>query len=245
MESESRGLGCTIKQVVTLIVVVVVIAAMILLITSWPASDARDARSSLAIERAEALQPWNLAVAITIRILLVVALLGLLVTGFRWLDTRARLIRPDRETGQMPAYRARRGETVIDMNRSVDGKTQTALLGGKTALFLALFFRYLLKKEPPPELHQPAVTVLPPDTSPEQMQITSQDQVARALLGASRCGNPQQVIRAAQMLAPPARRPQDLPPILVHDDVAPRETQLLLEQARREWDQLAEGHERD
>ncbi len=190
----------------------------------------------LRAARAEALQPWDIVLSITLRVALVVALLGTVIIGLRWLDTRARLIRPDRETGQMPAYRARRGETVIDMNRSVDGKTQTAMLGGKTALFLSLAFRYLLDRDPPPELQQPAVTVLQPDTSPAQMQITSQDQVARVMLAASRGKqDPQSGAQVAQALAQQAHPPQGLPPLLI-EGVAPRETQLLLETARREWD---------
>jgi hypothetical protein len=244
MDSKNRGLGCTAGAIVTLVVVVVIIAAILALVSALSSPGAKDAHSTLALERAEALQPWNIAVAIALRVLLVVSFLGLLVVGLRWLDARARTIHPDRETGQMPAYRARRGETIIDLNRAVDGKAQTALLGGKTLLLAALLFRYVLRREPPPELRQPAVTVLPPDISPEQLQVTTQAQAVQALTAASRGGDPQQTARTAQMLTPPARQPQSLPPLLVDETIAPRETQLLLVQARREWDNVIEGDER-
>lgn len=245
MDSQSKGLGCTAGTVVALVVVVVIIAAILSLASALSSTDTKDAQSSLTLERAEALQPWNLAVAIALRVLLVVAFLGLLVIGLRWLDARARTIRPDRETGQMPAYRARRGETIIDLNRAVDGKAQTALLGGKTLLLAALLFRYVLRREPPPELRQPAVTVLPPDVSPEQMQVTTQAQAVQALAAASRGGDPQQTARTAQMLTSPARQPPSLPPLLIDESIAPQETQLLLAQARREWDNVIEGDEHD
>jgi len=244
MDSQNKGPGCTAGAIVAVVVVVVFLAASLALVSALSSSDARDTRSSLALERAEALQPWNIAVAIALRLLLVVAFLGLLLVGLRWLDARARTIRPDRETGQMPAYRARRGETIIDLNRAVDGKAQTALLGGKTLLLAALLFRYVLRREPPPELRQSAVTVLPPDVSPEQVQVTSQAQAVQALAAASRGGDPQQTARAARMLTSPARQPHSLPPLLVDETSAPRETQLLLAQARREW-QVSDGDERD
>jgi hypothetical protein len=244
MESQSRGFGCTVSHVVSLVIVVALVAGAISLVTSLTSpSDAKDAQSRLATERAEALQPWNIAVAITLRALLIVALVSLVIVLFRFLDIRARTIWPDRDTGQMPAYRVRRGETVVDLNRSADGKAQTAILGGRTLLLAALFFRYALRREPPPELEQPAVTVLPPDATPEQMQVTSQAQAVQALAAASRRGDPERAARTAQMLAPPARQPQNLPPMLIDEAIAPRETQLLLEQARNEWDEISEGDE--
>ena len=239
--NSNRGLGCSWEALLIGVALLTIVALVLFLWLQEP-STVETAKAQRRIERAEAWQPWNVAlgivwrvVAIGVGLTLLAGLVAAVRAGVRKLDLNARLIRPDRETGQLPAYRARRGETIIDLNRVVDGKAQTAILGGKTLLLTALLFRYVLRREPPPELRQPAISVLPPDVSPAQVQVTTQAQAVQALAAASRGGSPQQTAQAVQMLtAPPAALPHGLPPLLA-EGTQPREVQLLLEAGRRQW----------
>lgn len=213
------------------------------LLTREP-SAAELARSRLQIERAETLQPWTVALGVALRVLaigaglaLVLGLAAVVRAVARWLDTQSRLIRPDRETGQFPAVKVRRGEAVVDLNRLPDGKVMTGVVGGKTALLLILFFRYVLRREVPELTEQPAIIIVtPPDTSAEQLQVTTQAQVGQALAAASRGMSPQQAGQAVQALLPGQRLDRGLPPLLV-EERQPKEVQLLLEAGKRQWDQ--------
>jgi hypothetical protein len=125
-------------------------------------------------EHAEALhQPWNVAITGTSRAVAIGAGLVLLLdptaavrTGVHALDTRARLSRPDTDTGQFPAVKVRRGETVVDLNRPPDRKVQTVVLGGKmggkTGLLLAMFLCYALGREVPELTEQPNIVLIFP-----------------------------------------------------------------------------------
>jgi hypothetical protein len=211
------------------------------LLTKEPSS-AEMARSRLQVERAEALQPWNVALGVAWRVVAIgvgLALLLGLMAGVRvvvcWLDTRSRLIRPDPQTGQFPAVKVRRGEAVVDLNRTPDGKVMTGVVGGKVGLLLVLLFRYVLGKDVPEVTEQPAILVTPPDTSAAQLQVTSQAQVVQALAAASRGTTAQQATQAAQAMLPLRRVGRGLPPLLVAE-AQPREVQLLLEAGKRQWD---------
>jgi len=244
--SGGLGLGCSLRAML-LVAAVLILALIAIGLMSREPSEAQLARSRLAVERAEALQPWTIALGVALRVVAIAAggllVFGLLLAvraGARWLDTQSRLIRPDRDTGQFPAVKVQQGEAVVDLNRLPDGKAMTGVVGGRTALLLVLFFRYVLHRDVPELTEQPAVLLAPPDVSPEQVQITTQAQVAQALAAASRGGDPQRTTLAAQVLTPPAtRQTQALPPLLV-EGAAPREVQLLLEAARREWRQAGE-----
>jgi uncharacterized membrane protein len=197
----------------------------------------------LAMERAASLQGWNLALNIAWRIILIgvgIALLLGLAAAMRAashkLDLSSRLIRPDRQTGQFPAVRVRQGEALVDLNRLPDGKAMTGVVGGKAAFLLVLFFRYVLRQELPELTQQPAIIVTPPNTSPEQMQITSQAQATQALAAASRGGDARQAVQVAQAVTTPARQPPALPPLLI-GGTEPQEVRLLLDTARRRWEQ--------
>ena len=244
---KNRGLdlGCS-PQLVLLTVTILILAVVAIGLLNREPSEADLARSQLQIERAEAFQPWTVALGVALRLLVIgaglVLVLGLAAAvraAVRWLDTQARLIRPDRETGQFPAVKVRRGEAVVDLNRLPDGKAMTGVVGGKTALLLVLLFRYVFHKEVPELTEQPAVIVTPPDVSPEQLQITGQAQIGQALAAASRGMSPQQAGQAVQALLPGQRLERGLPPLLV-EERQPREVQLLLEAGKRQWDQRGE-----
>lgn len=246
MDDKSTGggldLGCSTRSLLITASALILIVIIGGLLIREPSAE-QLARSRLAVERAEALQPWTIALGVALRAmaiaaggLLVVGLLSAIRAAARWLDTQSRLIRPDQQTGQFPAVKVRRGEAVVDLNRLPDGKAMTGVVGGRTALLLVLFFRHVLHKEVPELTEQPAVLLAPPATSPEQMQVTTQAQVGQALAAASRGGDPQRAALAAQVLAPPGRQAQSLPPLLV-EEAAPREVRLLLDAARREWRQ--------
>jgi hypothetical protein len=201
----------------------------------------------LAMERAESLQGWNLALNIAWRVILIgigIALLLGLAAAIRAsahkLDLNSRLIHPDQQTGQFPAVRVRQGEAVVDLNRLPDGKVMTGVVGGKAALLLALFFRYVLGKKVPDLTNQPAILIEPPDTSPEQMQITTQAQATQAIAAASRGGDMQQTARIAQALSLPTRQPPTLPPLLVKG-TEPQEVRLLLDAAWQQWERDMHG----
>jgi hypothetical protein len=68
------------------------------------------------------------------------------------------------------------------------------------------------------------------------MRVTTQAQAGQALAAASRGGDPQRAAQAMQASAYSARQTQGLPPLLV-EEATPREVQLLLDAARREWRQ--------
>jgi len=247
-ESKKGGgldLGCSPQFLLLSAAILILAVAAIGLLTREP-SAAELARSRLQIERAEALQPWTVALGVALRVLaigaglaLVLGLVAAVRAAARWLDTQSRLIRPDRETGQFPAVKVRRGEAVVDLNRLPDGKAMTGVVGGKTALLLILFFRYVLRKELPELTAQPAIIVTPPDTSPAQLQVTTQAQAGQALAAASRGMSPHQASQAVQALLPGQRADRGLPPLLV-EERQPREVQLLLEAGRRQWDQGGE-----
>lgn len=241
---ERRGLdpgACSIRGIVILIIALISIGAGAWLLSRAPSTE-QMARSQLAIERAETLQPWNMALGVTWRIVAIgvglVLLLGLVAAiraGARWLNLRSRLIHADRETGQFPAVEVSPGAAVVDLNRLPDGKVMTGVLGGKTALLLTLFFRHLLGKEVPEIDERPSVIIQRHDTSPEQLQVTTQAQAAQALAAASRGMTSTQATQAAQgLLMRPVQR--DLPPLLVEEN-APHDVQLLLEEGKRQWDQ--------
>ena len=250
MDGESKkggglDLGCSPQFLLLSAAILILAVAAIGLLTREP-SAAELARSRLQIERAEALQPWTVALGVALRVLaigaglaLVLGLIAAVRAAARWLDTQSRLIRPDRETGQFPAVKVRRGEAVVDLNRLPDGKAMTGVVGGKTALLLILFFRYVLRRELPELTEQPAIIVTPPDTSPAQLQVTTQAQAGQALAAASRGMSPQQASQAVQALLPGQRADRGLPPLLV-EERQPREVQLLLEAGRRQWDQGGE-----
>lgn len=244
---KNRGLdlGCS-PQLVLLTLTILILAVVAIGLLDREPSEAELARSRLQIERAEAFQPWTVALGVALRVLaigaglvLVLGLAAAVRAAVHWLDTQARLIRPDRETGQFPAVKIRRGEAVVDLNRLPDGKAMTGVVGGKTALLLALFLRYVLRKEVPELTEQPAILLTPPDTSPEQLQITTQAQIGQALAAASRGMSPQQAGQAVQALLPGQRLERGLPPLLVEEH-QPREVQLLLEAGKRQWDQPGE-----
>lgn len=250
MDGESKkggglDLGCS-PQLLLLTAAILILAVVAIGLLTREPSAAELARSRLQIERAEALQPWTVALGVALRVLAIGAglalVLGLIATvraAARWLDTQSRLIRPDRETGQFPAVKVRRGEAVVDLNRLPDGKAMTGVVGGKTALLLILFFRYVLRKELPELTEQPTIILTPPDTSPAQLQVTTQAQAGQALAAASRGMSPQQASQAVQALLPGQRTDRGLPPLLV-EERQPREVQLLLEAGRRQWDQGGE-----
>jgi hypothetical protein len=237
--TRNTGLGCSLEAVLAAIALVVIAALAIFLLFREP-STVETAKAQLQIERAEAWQPWTVVLGIAWRVVAIgiglTLLLGLAATvraGVHKLDLAARLIHPDRETGQFPAVKVRRGEALVDLNRSPDGKVMTGVVGGKAALLLVLFFRYLLGKDISELTEQPAILITPPDTSAAQLQITTQAQAAQALAAASRGMSPQQAIQAVQALP---MRPVDrsLPPLLL-EETQPREVQLLLEAGRRQW----------
>ena len=248
MDDNSRNerggldLGCSTRS---LLVAAAVLASMALiagLLFREPSAE-QMVRSQLAVDRAKALQPWTIALGIALRAMamavggfLTLGLLSAIRAAVRWLDTQSRLIRPDRQTGLFPAVKVRRGEAVVDLNRLPDGKAMTGVVGGKTALLLVLFFRYVLHKEVSELTEQPAILLAPPATLPEQIQVTTQAQAGQALAAASRGGDPQRAALAAQALTPPGKQAQSLPPLLV-EGAAPREVQLLLNAARQEWRQ--------
>jgi hypothetical protein len=241
--SSSKGLdlGCSPRAMMLTAVLLVLACVGLWLISREPSAE-QIARSRLAIERAEALQPWTIALGVALRGVAIAAgvvlLMGLVMavrSAARWLDTQSRLIRPDSQTGQFPAVKVRRGEAVVDLNRLPDGKAMTGVVGGKTALLLVLFLRYVLGKDVPELTEQPAILIRPPDTSPEQMRVTAQAQVGQALAAASRGMTPGDAVQAAQALLPQHRTPPGLPPLLV-EGRQPREVQLLLAAGRRHWD---------
>jgi len=206
-------------------------------------SAAEVARGQLRIERAEALQPWTVALGVALRVLAIGAGLALVLglaaavrAAVRWLDTQSRLIRPDRETGQFPAVKVRRGEAVVDLNRLPDGKAMTGVVGGKVGLLLVLLLRRVLGKDVPELTEQPAILITPPDTSAAQLQVTGQAQAVQALAAASRGTAAQQAVQAAQAMLPMRQADRGLPPLLV-EGTQPREVRLLLEAGRRQWTQ--------
>ena len=232
--TRSAGLGCSLEAVLA------AVALGVFLLTREP-SAVEAAKAQLQIERAAAWQPWNVVLGIAWRVVAIgvglALLLGLMAAvravGHK-LDLNARLIRPDQETGQFPAIKVRRGEAVVDLNRLPDGKVMTGVVGGKVGLLLVLLFRYLFDKELPELTEQPAILVLPPDTSPAQLQVTGQAQAVQGLAAASRGTTMNQAVQAAQALLPLRPVDRGLPPLLVEEG-QPREVQLLLEAGRRQW----------
>jgi len=219
--NSNRGLdlGCSPK--VTLIAAALLILGVlaIFLLTREP-SVAEIARSRLQIERAEAWQPWTVALGIAWRVVAIgvglVLLLGLVAAMrvlVRWLDTRSRLIRPDPH-----------------------GKGMTGVVGGKVGLLLVLLLRHVLGREVSELTEQPAILITPPDTSAAQLQVTGQAQAVQALAAASRGTTAQQAVQAAQAMLPMRQADRGLPPLLV-EGTQPREVQLLLEAGRRQWTQ--------
>jgi hypothetical protein len=231
-------------------VAVLILGILVVTLLTREPTAAEMARTRLQIARAQAWQPWNVALGIAWRVVAIgvglASLLGLVAAIrilIRWLDTRSRLIRPDQQTGQFPAVKVRRGEAVVDLNRLPDGKVMTGVVGGKVGLLLVLLFRHVLGKEVPEVTEQPAILVTPPDTSAAQLQVTSQAQAVQALAAASRGTTAPQATQAAQAMLPLRRMEQALPPLLV-EDTQPREVQLLLEASRRQWDQ-DKGQDKD
>jgi hypothetical protein len=236
------GLGCSPQALLATVILLVLAVLAVYLLTKEPSS-AEMARSRLQIERAEALQPWNVAMGVAWRVVAIGAglalLLGLMAgirVVVRWLDTRSRLIRPDPQTGQFPAVKVQGGEAVVDLNRLPDGKVMTGVVGGKVGLLLVLVFRYVLGRDVPEITEQPAILVTPADTSVAQLQVTSQAQAVQALAAASRGTTAQQATQAAQSMLALRRVNRGLPPLLVEES-QPREMQLLLETSRRQWHQ--------
>ncbi|MBN1136273.1 MAG: hypothetical protein JXM73_06795 [Anaerolineae bacterium] len=243
--NKGLGLGCSPQVTLTVAALLILGALAVFFLTREP-SAAEVARARLQIERAEALQPWNVALGIAWRAVAIGAgavLFLALAAGVRhalhWLDTRARLIHPDPQTGQFPAVKVRRGEAIVDLNRLPDGKVMTGVVGGKVGLLLVLLLRYVLGKDVPELTEQPAVLVTPADTSPGQLQVTSQAQVVQALAAASRGSGAPAAVGAMLPSRPVA---QTLPPLLL-EERQPHEVQLLLEAGRREWDkgQVVDG----
>ena len=123
--NSNRGgldLGCSSQGVLVTAGLLILGILAVFLLTREP-SAAEIARARLQIERAEALQPWDVALGVAWRVVAIgvgVALLLGLAAGarvaVRWLDTRSRLIRPDPQTGQFPAVKVRRGEALVDLN---------------------------------------------------------------------------------------------------------------------------------
>jgi hypothetical protein len=232
-------LGCSTRVLFGTVATLALVFLAVALLLREP-SAAETARMNLEIERARALQPWNVALGIAWRVVaiaaggvLFLALAAGIRSGLHWLDTRARLIHPDPQTGQFPAVKVRRGEAIVDLNRLPDGKVMTGVVGGKVGLLLVLVLRYVLRKDVPELTEQPAILVTPADTSPAQLQVTSQAQAVQALAAASRGpGAP----AAASAMFPNRSVPQPLPPLLL-EERQPREVQLLLEAGRREWDE--------
>jgi hypothetical protein len=240
--NSDRGLslGCSLQAALAALVLLALGALALFLLTRQP-SAAEVARTQLQIERAEAWQPWNVAlgiawrvVAIGIGLALLLGLAAVVRVVVRWLDTRSRLIRPDPQTGQFPAVKVRRGEAVVDLNRLPDGKVMTGVVGGKVGLLLVLVLRHVLGRDVPELTEQPAILVTPPDTSAAQLQVTGQAQAVQALAAASRGATGQQATQAAQAMLPLRRVERGLPPLLV-EETQPREVQLLLEAGRRQW----------
>lgn len=236
------GLGCSPQALLATVILLALAVLAAYLLMKEPSS-AEMARSRLQIERAEALQPWNVAMGVVWRVVAIgvgLALLLGLMAGIRvvvrWLDTRSRLIRPDPQTGQFPAVKVRGGEAVVDLNRLPDGKVMTGVVGGKVGLLLVLLFRYVLGREVPEVTEQPAILVTPADTSAAQLQVTSQAQAVQALAAASRGTTAQQATQAAQAVLSLRRVERGLPPLLVEES-QPHEMQLLLEAGRRQWHQ--------
>lgn len=253
--NNSRGLdlGCSARTLFAALGVLALIFLAAAVLLREP-SAAEVARTRLNIERAEALQPWNVALGIAWRAVAIAAgavLLLALAAGIRsalhWLDTRSRLIHPDRQTGQFPAVKVRRGEAIVDLNRLPDGKVMTGVVGGKVGLLLVLVLRCVLRKDVPDTFaslstwltEQPAILVTPADTSPAQLQVTSQAQAVQALAAASR-GPAGPAAVAGRNMLPGRPLEQGLPPLLL-EDRQPREVQLLLEAGRREWDRAVDG----
>jgi hypothetical protein len=237
---QGSGLSCNVEALLIVAALATVVALVLFLLNREP-SAAEAARTQLQIERAEAWQPWNVALGIAWRVVAIGAGLALLAglvaavrAGVHKLDLNARLIRPDRETGQFPAIKVRRGEAVVDLNRLPDGKVMTGVVGGKAGLLLALLLRYVLGKDVPELTGQPAIIVTPPDTSPAQLQVTTQAQAGQALAAASRGTTAQQAVQMAQALLPQHPVDRGLPPLLL-GETQPREIQLLLEAGRRQW----------
>jgi hypothetical protein len=230
--NSNRGLslGCSPQAVLAAAAVLSLGGLAVFVVTREP-SAVETVRAQLQIERAEAWQPWTVALGIAWRVVAIgvglALLLGLVAAMrvlVRWLDTRSRLIRPDPQTGQFPAVKVRRGEAVVDLNRLPDGKVMTGVVGGKVGLLLVLLLRHVLGREVPELTEQPAILVTPPDTS-----------AAQALAAASRGTTAQQAVQAAQNMLPMRQAERGLPPLLV-EGTQPREVQLLLEAGRRQWD---------
>jgi hypothetical protein len=242
--NSNRGLslGCS-PQAVLAAAAVLSLGVLAVFLVTRELSAVETARAQLQIERAEAWQPWTVALGIAWRVVAIgvglALLLGLVAAMrvlVRWLDTRSRLIRPDPQTGQFPAVKVRRGEAVVDLNRLPDGKVMTGVVGGKVGLLLVLLLRHVLGREVPELSEQPAILITPPDTSAAQLQVTGQAQAVQALAAASRGTTAQQAVQAAQAMLPMRQTDRGLPPLLI-DGTQPREVQLLLEAGRRQWTQ--------
>jgi hypothetical protein len=236
------GLGCSLQMLLGAAALLILAFLAVFLLTREPTA-AELARTRLQIERAEALQPWNVALGAAWRVVAIgagLALLAGLVAAvrvlLRWLDTRSRLIRPDPQTGQFPAVKVRRGEAVVDLNRLRDGKVMTGVVGGKAGLLLVLLFRYVLGREVPELTEHPAILVTPSDTSAAQLQVTGQAQAVQAMAAASRNASAHQAVEAARAVLPTRQAPVGLPPLLA-EGTQPREVQLLLEAGHRQWAQ--------
>jgi hypothetical protein len=242
MENSNGCRGAFIALTLVLVVVVGIVAYLLL----RPPSAYDHVQEQMRIERAEALQPWNLALSITLRALLIGAgvtlillLLRATLAGAHWLDNKSRQIYPD-DAGQFPAVKVRPGEAVVDLNRLPDGKAMTGVVGGKVGILVVLAVRYLLGRDVPELTDRPAVLVQPSDTSPAQLQVTGQAQAVQALAAANRSGRPasqRTTSRVVESLAAARQQPQALPLEVRVETLAeqPRQMQLLLEAGRREW----------